>query len=367
MNLKRTTIAKIDNNTGLVVKRMETSEGDILTRKVAVNNTFFGAEKQRMLAHKPILDAVLQTLHIHYNKWKGYWRIQGAEHRLEEAQAHAARNKRLFIAYLQNRQAAWDALTWEVANENFLILARLGTPIVPFCIPLDGALEEWNKYKEQALRVLNKSQELMPVLCLFHEPIKFAQIIKSEFGISKYLGLHYFNINATLTRANLNFLHTLTYQQTVGTEVPLVVAFCPDRYIRSMQNASSAYMLSLFGVDFVSYYVYTPEQAAIIEDQSLEKMKFYDSEEGGYNDTETQVVWYGKDLTRENLESISVAEGLSPYLANRWADYLKEAEDLDVLNSAIINGTAEAVIKEKSRWFVPLVDILAARKQQQDK
>jgi hypothetical protein len=150
-------------------------------------------------------------------------------------------------------------------------------------------------------------------------------------------------------------LYEYTYSLSEGVEVPLVVGFCPHRHMEHFSHSSSIYALSLYGIDIVSYYVLKPEQMKFITAGGPEKYPYYDYKEGGYNDSSIQIIWYEKELTREMLSNISVDEGLDPWQANAWADYLKESEDLELLNSSIINGNSEQFIKTKSRWHTALI------------
>ncbi len=354
MIVKRTIIAKIDQDTGLAVKQIETTNGTFLNRRIAVNNGFFAAEKHRLLFGKPLLDCFVQTKHIHFDKRRQAWRLSLVNDTIEEAMQHAENNRRILFTYLQMTSDQWDELDWNKAENMFLKLARRGIAIVPYPVPMTATKEEWETKKKEALKVLNKSQELMAVLCLHHEPEKYLSIMELEFNESKFLGIHYFSIAHPYVQANLNALLEITSRKIVGSEVPLVVGFCMPAYLSQYSDASSAYILSLFGVDVISYRVLSPEQVAMLEENPPEEYKFYDSAEGGYNDSSTQVNWYGRELTRTQLEMISANEGLEPYAAHRWANHLHESVDLDTLNAAIISGRVREIIAQKSRWDVAL-------------
>jgi hypothetical protein len=353
--IKRTTIAKKDDSTGLFVKVIETTDGIYLSRKIAINNTFYNCEKKRVLFQKPLLNSPMQTSHIHYDKYSTKWRIDTQTESLEDATSHAESNKRLFIPYLQMTKDLWEELDWSTAEAMFLKIARKGSGIVPYPIPLNASISEWKDRKNTALQHLNKSQELIPVMCVLHDIDKFNPIIVNEFKENKLLGIHYFDIKNPITQANLNALYEHTYNTQEGVEVPLVIGFCPHRHMEHFAHSSSVYALSIYGIDVVSYYVLKPEQMKYITASGPEKYPYYDYNEGGYNDSNIQTIWYGKDLTRDILVNISTEEGLDPWQANAWADYLKESEDLELLNSSILKGESKKFIQTKSRWHTALI------------
>jgi hypothetical protein len=352
-------VAKIDANNGLILKTIHTDRGIFNSRVIAVNNTFYNAEKGRLLFSKPGLSTKIQTKHVHFDKRRRIWRFPLLHDTFEEAQQHAEDQDRLFIPYLQLTEEQWDKLDWRQAENLFLKLARRGVPFVPFPVPLNADLASWIKRQEKALKLLNKSQELLPVFCVYHDVEKFIPLLAGIFSERKAVGIHYFDLMDANVQANLNALYELTYKLPVNSEVPLVVCFCPRRYIKSFSSASSAFLLSLFGIDVISYYVLKPEQVAILEERAPERYASYDSLQGGYSDSENQVDWYGRELTRYQLRAISADEGLAPYMVNLWADYLKEAQDLDILNSRILNDNSADFINTKSRWAVAKVKLFS--------
>lgn len=58
---------------------------------------------------------------------------------------------------------------------------------------------------------------------------------------------------------------------------------------------------------------------------------------------------------------ISVEEGLEPWQENLWADQLKEAEEMDLLNASILKGSSAELIKSKSRWHMALITAFPER------
>ena len=88
--------------------------------------------------------------------------------------------------------------------------------------------------------------------------------------------------------------------------------------------------------------------------QKPEKYQLYDANEGGYNNSEIQLAWYGKKLNRRQLEKISTDEGLDPVSAFSWANFNREQEDLSLFNESIINTTHQKYIESKSRWHTAI-------------
>ena len=66
MILKKIKTEHTDKKTGMVLKRIETSEWETHNHKIAVNNSLFNCEKMRMDNKKPILNAHFQINHIFF-------------------------------------------------------------------------------------------------------------------------------------------------------------------------------------------------------------------------------------------------------------------------------------------------------------
>ncbi len=79
----------------------------------------------------------------------------------------------------------------------------------------------------------------------------------------------------------------------------------------------------------------------------------YDVNEKKYNKSPQQKGWYGEDLTRKVLGSISLNQGLNGYQANNWISHFLLQKELDKITSLVsINSNIEKYVKNYTGWSV---------------
>ena len=103
MILKEIKVECVDNRTGLVLKRIKTTEWEQMNRKLAVNNSILNCEKSRIKFDKPIFKAPFQTHHIGYSNKESDWDFVG----VRDSQRHANKNNRFFFAFQQRSEKKW--------------------------------------------------------------------------------------------------------------------------------------------------------------------------------------------------------------------------------------------------------------------
>lgn len=107
MILKNVKVECVDPQTGLVLKRITTSENSYLNRKLAVNNSIMNSEVSRITAKKSVFPSPAQVYHIRYDDKLHYWVTKG----ISAAKEHANKQNRLFLPFEQRSEGMWDALT----------------------------------------------------------------------------------------------------------------------------------------------------------------------------------------------------------------------------------------------------------------
>src|SRR3989338_9399817 len=100
MRIIKNEVIGIDEQTGMVLKKMITDKGEYLNRKLAVPNTIYICEKGRAKLNKSQIDSPFQTYHLKWNKNDEEWEFLG----LKKAKQHAEKNNRLFIPFPQRNQ-----------------------------------------------------------------------------------------------------------------------------------------------------------------------------------------------------------------------------------------------------------------------
>ena len=87
----------VDKDSRLVLKRITTDKGEFFNRKIAVSNSIFNCEKNRLIYKKTIFASPFQTFHLRWDKKVNEWDFLG----LESAKEHAEKFNRIFIPYKQ--------------------------------------------------------------------------------------------------------------------------------------------------------------------------------------------------------------------------------------------------------------------------
>ena len=94
--------------------------------------------------------------------------------------------------------------------------------------------------------------------------------------------------------------------------------------------------------------------------KKIEEIMKYDKSLGGFTFSQEQLYWDGKNLTKEFLESIVVAEMLNPYQAIQWINYNDQQADFNTLNDYILEtsyeGKEDVALKyienDKEKWAI---------------
>ncbi|MBA7615523.1 hypothetical protein ES703_22804 [subsurface metagenome] len=361
MILKSIKTEHTDEKTGLVVKRITTSEWEHFNRKVAVNNSLFSCEKKRLIYDKPLLNSPFQIHHIPFKRKKQIWDFDG----LTVSKAHAIKQKRLYLAFQQRSEEQWNNLTLAEAEGDFQDLATRGLPFVPYSIPKDSSLEKWKERREEAQSILNQSQMLVPIFCSKHQKDLFEEIFNYEFENSKLIGVQCYSINNANTLLNLMKIKLRNMRLQTGDEAPLLFGLSYDKVQRGLSNVSGSFVYSCFGFDVLSHRQIFLENMPTdvirkILSKKVEEIMRYDKILGGFNLSAEQEFWDGVNVTQAFLENVSVAEGLTPYQAIQWANYNEQQNDFDILNNHILETADEDkkdsalnyIESQKERWAV---------------
>ena len=361
MILKSIKTEQTDERTGLVVKRIITSEWENFNRKVAVNNSLFSCEQKRLIHNKPLLDIPFQIHHIGFKRKKQIWNFDG----LEISKEHAIKQKRLYLAFQQRSAEQWDNLDFVEAEGDFQNLATRGLPFVPYSIPKDSSLETWKKRKEDALSILNQSQMLVPIFCSKHQRDLFEDIFNYEFENSKLIGVQCYNINDNDNFINLTKIKLRNMRLQTGDESPLLLGLSYEKSLRGLSNVSGSFAYSCFGFDILSHRQIFLENMPVdvikkILSTGIEEIMRYDKTLGGFNLSAEQEFWEGINITQAFLENVSVAEGLTPFQAIQWANYHEQQNDFNILNNHILetaydekkDSALNYIESQKEKWSV---------------
>lgn len=361
MILKKIKTEHTDERTGLVVKRITTSEWETFNRKVAINNSMFSCEQKRLIYNKPLLNIPFQIHHIPFKKKGQIWDFDG----LSISKAHAIRQKRFYLAFQQRSAEQWKNLTFSEAEGDFQDLATRGLPFVPYSIPKDSSLEMWKERRKEASTILNQSQTLVPVFCSNHQRDLFEEIFNYEFENSKLIGVQCYSVNDNDTFINLTKVKLRNMRLQTGDEAPLLFGLSYSKVQKSLSYVSGCFAYSCFGFDILSNRQIFLENMPtdIVKDilsKKVEEIMRYDKTLGGYNLSAEQEFYDGVNITQAFLENVAVAEGLTPYQAIQWANFNEQQNDFDMLNDHVLETAYENkedsalkfVESQKERWAV---------------
>ncbi len=361
MILKKIKTEHTDENTGLVVKRITTSEWENFNRKVAVNNSLFSCEKKRLIYDKPLLNTPFQIYHIPFKRKKQIWNFDG----IEDSKTHAIKQKRFYLAFQQRSVEQWDNLDFAEAEGDFQNLATRGLPFVPYSIPKDSSLETWKERKTDALSILNKSQMLVPIFYSKHQRDLFEGIFNYEFENSKLIGVQCYNLNDNDNFINLSKIKLRNMGLQTGDEAPLLFGLGYSKIQKGFSNVSGSFAYSCFGFDVLSRRQIFLENMPVdvikkILSGRVEEIMRYDRTLGGFNLSAEQEFWDGINITQAFLENVVLAEGLTPYQAIQWANHHGQQNDLNILNKHILetadddkkDSALNYIESEKEKWSV---------------
>ncbi len=122
MILRSIKVEHKDEKTGLVSKRIITSEWETHNHKIAVNNSLFSCEQKRIDNKKQILNAPFQIHHIFFNKKRNIWNFD----KMAESKAHASRLGRFYLPFQQRNAKQWEGLAFQEAEADFQELVTKG-------------------------------------------------------------------------------------------------------------------------------------------------------------------------------------------------------------------------------------------------
>jgi len=347
-----------DEKTGLVLKRIVTSEWEHLNRKIAVNNSLFACEKKRLINEKPILNAPFQIHHIFFNRKRKIWNFD----KMAESKAHASRLGRFYLPFQQRNAKQWENLTFQEAEADFQDLTTRGLTLVPYSLPLDASLEKWKERRADALFLLSPSQKLVVIFCSRHQRDLFEKIFNYEFENSKLIGVQCYGLNDANTLLNLMKVKSRNMMLQTGDEAPLLLGLNYEKVQRKLAFVSGSFAYSCFGFDILSCRQLCMENMPAdairkMLSKKIEEIMRYDKTLGGFNLSAEQEFWDGVNLTRAFLERVDVTEGLNQYQAIQWANHREQQKDFDILNDYILETAYEEnavinYISEKEKWDV---------------
>ena len=359
MILKKIRTEHTDKKTGMVLKRIITSEWETNNHKIAVNNSLFSSEKSRVENKRSILPARFQIYHIFFNKKKRIWNFD----RIAESKAHASRMGRLYLPFQQRSLAQWNGLTFREADVDFQDLVNRGLTFVPYSVPLDANLEAWKEMKAYALTLLAPSQKLVPIFCTKHQRDLFGDVFNYEFEKSKLIAVQCYGLNDSNTLLNLMKIKLRNQMLQTGDEAPLLIGLNYEKFLRRLSCVSGSFAYSCYGFDVLSCRQMNMENMPTevirkMTSKEIAAIMKYDRVLGGFSNSAEQEFRDGINITREFLENVDVTQGLNPYQAIQWANHRGQQKDFGVLNEYIVETTDddEALLNfiknEKEKWAI---------------
>ncbi|MDP3881998.1 MAG: hypothetical protein Q8Q31_03940 [Nanoarchaeota archaeon] len=353
MKIKEIKVEAIDEETGIILKRIVTDKGIFFSRKIAVSNTIYVCEKNRIKLNKSIIDTPFQTQHLEWNKSNEEWELTG----LKKAKKHADQSNRFFIPFNQRNQSQWSSLGWDESFEDFRDLLRK-TDIVPLYVPVTASLDELDTYKQKALSYLSKDQEIIIVLSTKHDIRHFPIIFESELKSSHFLGVSCYELTDSVELINVNFMKSLNAKLKLGQDCALIMCFNFPRVMSRHLQVAGSFAFTLFGGDVFSQRSNFAMDYEKLEDLKPEDIYCYDNKEKKFTKSNTQKVRYGFDITDGVITNIPVSEGLDWHQAIKFLSQRLQQNDLDLINDCLIQKQPlETEIKNYTGWNVFLDSI----------
>jgi len=354
MEIQNIKVELVDEDSRLVLKKMITNEGEFFNMIIAVSKQIYNYERKRENYNNSIFNNPFQTFHIMWNDKEEEWIPTG----MEKAKEHAKKNKRFFIPYKQRKESQWNKLTWEEAEEEFKeFLGK--TEIVPYPIPIRASLEEWGKKKEEALKLLKPSQQLMAIISSKHLNMdEFPKLVKEELRNSFFLGICCYRLGTSLEINNLSVLNSINSSQKEGEKTAFIIYFDFQRMLMNLSNISGSFAYSLFAGDVFSEKAYFPQKMSYesrdnMLNKKLKDYYLYNPEQKKYSKSISQKQWYGFDVVKNILQKISAIEGLNGYQLVKWINHYLEQRDLNFINKLLIeNKEIVKTIRNYAGWCV---------------
>ncbi|MGA2130125.1 MAG: hypothetical protein ABSG05_00720 [Candidatus Pacearchaeota archaeon] len=327
----------VDKDSRLVLKRIKTSEGDFSNRKLAITNFMYNCERDRMKYGQPLFNGIFQTCHIRFDRILNDWDYLG----LENSKKHAQKNNRIFLPYKQRNEEQLSQMKWENSVSDFnTMVGKVDN--VPFVLPLYATLNDWKKYRANAISILNQNQTLIPIISSKHNVSHFPTIIKYEKGKDNLIGINSYELSDITERTNLSYLRAINSDTKTGDKTSLFVNFNYPRILTRLSNIAGSFAFTCFAGDIFSERASFPqgmkrESVNLMFDRKPEEYSFYDSKEKKFNKSLPQKEWYGVDLTKSSMANVSVLHGLSGYQVIKCLSHIKQQDDLDLINALILN------------------------------
>jgi hypothetical protein len=337
MIIKEVITEAVDKGSRLVLKRIKTSDGDFSNRKLAISNFMYNCERDRIKYGQSLFNGVFQTYHIRFDKILNKWDYLG----LEIAKKHAEKNNRIFIPYKQRNEEQLSEMKWkDCVNDFNTMIDKVDN--VPFIIPIDANLNDWKKYRANAVSQLNPSQNLVPFISSKHNVLYFPTIIKYEIGKSNLVGIHSYELRNLIERTNLSYLRAINSNTKMGDKTSLFINFNYPRILTRFSSIAGCFAFNCFAGDIFSERAYFPvgmkrESVNFMMDRKPEEYPFYDSKEKKFNKSLPQKEWYGIDLTKSSMANVSVLQGLNGYKLIKCISHIRQQDDLDLINTLILN------------------------------
>ncbi|MEK6951991.1 MAG: hypothetical protein AABX29_03175 [Nanoarchaeota archaeon] len=348
MKIEEIKVEAVDEQTGIILKKIVTNRGTFFNRKIAVSNTIYVCEKNRVKLNRSVIDTPFQTQHLEWNKSNEEWELTG----LKKAKKHAEKNSRFFIPFNQRNQSQWNSLDWNESLEDFKDLLRK-TDIVPLYIPITASLEELDINKQKALSYLSEDQELMIALSTKHDIRHFPMIFNSELKSSHFLGVSCYELANSVELINVGFMKSLNAKLKVGQSCALIVCLNFPRVMSRHLQVAGSFAFTLFGGDVFSQKSNFAMDYEKLEDLKPEDIYCYDNKEKKFTKSNAQKVRYGFDITNGVITNVPVSEGLDWHQAIKFLSQRLQQNDLDLINDFLIQKQPlEQEIKNYTGWSV---------------
>lgn len=352
MILKYSKVEIVDRDSRFVLKRTALGDKLLMNRKHAVTNQIYSYERERIKANKGVFpNCLYQTYHIFHSINVG-WDCTD----VLLAKAHAENHNRLFIPFQQRNAKQWSKLDWDESETSFISLANLGLQIVPYPIPKDADIEDWEFHKTEARKRILPSQDIMPILTSRHNEDSFQDFINYEIKKSKLIGIHLYPKIEPKDTVNLSRLRAINSRLNPNDVCALFVGFNAPRRIVKFDSVNSSFAYSSFGIDIFSPQQLSPSQmkAMLKNEEKLKEyvQQFYDITQGGYSSNPDQKVWHEFGLIDLLNSTVTVDEALNKFQTVIWFSTLFEQKDFDELNSKILakENIIDYITDGRSKW-----------------
>ena len=354
MFLKEIKTELVDEDSRLVLKKIITSDGEYRNRKIAVTNSIFHSESEREKYGKDVYTSPFQTHHLRWDKKSKSWDYSS----IDKAKQHSKKYGRLFIPYHQKNQEQLENINWSESEGDFFDLADRGMNIIPCYVPLGTNYKELKQRTDDLKSVISKTQKIIYILSSKHPVESFDSIIKEQMKADALIGINCYELTTPTEVVNLSKLRKLNCSFKTGEHSPLIFAFNYPRIFIDHSNVAGSFVYSCFSADVLSEKAHflenmPPHILEKIKAKSPEEFYLYDSAQRGFNKSLTQKQWYGIDMTRNYMNSVSVNEGLMGHQVIRWQAHYNQQLDLELINDALARKeNVVEFIRNYSRWNV---------------